>query len=110
MTATMEISATELKERLDRGEEIVLLDIRNAYELNLANLDNSLHIPQEQLMTRLEELSPFTDRDVVVYCRTGNRSQGCVQFLKSKGFQKVFNLTGGLHAWSDDVDPAVMKY
>lgn len=107
----MEISATDLKERLDAGEEIVLLDIRNAYELELANLEHdSLHIPQEQLMTRLEELSPFAERDLVVYCRTGNRSAGCVQFLKSKGFKKVFNLTGGLHAWSDDVDPAVMKY
>lgn len=107
----MEISATELKERLDRGEEMVLLDIRNAYELDLANLENSsIHIPQDQLMARVDELSPYVEQDVVVYCRTGNRSQGCVQFLKSKGFKKVFNLTGGLHAWSDDVDPAVMKY
>lgn len=107
----MEISPTQLKERLDRGEELLLLDIRNGYERDLANLEHdNLHIPQDQLMARVEELSPYAERDVIVYCRTGIRSQGCVQFLKSKGFKKVFNLTGGLHAWSDDVDPAVMKY
>lgn len=107
----MEITATELKERLDRGENPVLLDIRQPYELGIANLEHeSLHIPEEEIPERLDELRAFGDRDVIVYCRTGKRSTELVKILEEKGFTRIFNLTGGLHAWSDDIDPAVMKY
>ncbi|MBX3075034.1 sulfurtransferase [Candidatus Obscuribacterales bacterium] len=106
----MEISATQLKERLDRGEEIVLLDIRKPYELSIASLENVMHIPEEEIADRLDELRNLGDRDVVVYCRTGRRSTELVAFLEQQGLKRIFNLTGGLHAWSDDVDPEVMKY
>lgn len=106
----MEITATELKERLDRGDNLVLLDIRKPFELEIACLDNVVHIPEEEIAGRLDELRALGDKDVVVYCRTGRRSTELVQFLEQKGFTRVFNLTGGLHAWSDDVDPCVMKY
>jgi adenylyltransferase/sulfurtransferase len=106
----MEISATELKERLDRGDEIVILDIRKPYELSIASLENVLHIPEEEIACRLEELRSLSDKDLVVYCRTGRRSTELVAFLEQQGLKRVFNLTGGLHAWSDDVDPEVMKY
>lgn len=106
----MEITATELKERLDKGEDIILLDIRQEFELQIACLDNTLHIPGEEVPARLAELETFREKDIVVYCRTGMRSQGTTAFLLSRGFQRVFNLTGGIYAWSDDVDPTVMKY
>lgn len=106
----MEITATELKERLDKGDEIVLLDIRQEFELRIACLDNTLHIPGEEVAARLGELEGFREKDIVVYCRTGTRSQRTTEFLLSRGFEKVFNLTGGIYAWSDDVDPTVMKY
>ncbi|MBX9668194.1 MAG: hypothetical protein K2X93_11270 [Candidatus Obscuribacterales bacterium] len=106
----MEISATELKQRLDRGDKIVLLDIRKPFELQIACLDNVVHIPEEEIENRLDELKQFENQDIVVYCRTGRRSTELTQILEGRGFSRIFNLTGGLHAWSDDVDPAVMKY
>lgn len=106
----MEISATELKERLDRGDDLVLLDIRKPFELSIASLENVVHIPEEEIGGRLDELRGFGEKDVVVYCRTGRRSTELVAFLEQQGFKHVYNLTGGLHAWSDEVDPEVMKY
>lgn len=107
-----EISPLELKERLDKGDSIVLLDIRRPYELAIAKLDDSIHIQDSELESRLDEVQKLAgqDKDVVVICRTGTRSLYCVDFLKNSGMERVFNLTGGLHAWSDDVDPSVMKY
>ena len=106
----MEISATELKEKLDKGEEIVLLDIREPHELQIARLDNTVHIPMGELASRLHDLEKYKNKEIVVYCRTGNRSLNCTEFLINKGFPKTQNLTGGIHAWSDEVDPEVMKY
>mgnify|MGYP003857599039 CR=1 FL=1 len=106
----MEITATELKERLDRNDELILLDIRKEYELPIAALDNYVHIPEEEIEDRLDEVRGFGDKDIVVYCRTGKRSTELVKVLEEQGFTRVFNLSGGLHAWSDDVDPSVMKY
>ena len=106
----MEISATELKDRLDKGEQIVILDIREPHELQIAKLDNTVHIPMGELESRVSELEEFKGKEIVVYCRTGNRSARCMHYLQSKGFEKTINLTGGIHAWSDDVDPEIMKY
>lgn len=106
----MEITATELKERLDRSDDLILLDIRQDYELPIAALDNYVHIPEDEIEDRLDEVRDFGDKDIVVYCRTGRRSVELVKVLEEKGFTRIFNLTGGLHAWSDDVDPSVMKY
>lgn len=106
----MEITATELKERLDRSDDLILLDIRQDFELPIAALDNYVHIPEDEIEDRLGEVRDFGDKDIVVYCRTGRRSAELVKVLEEKGFTRIFNLTGGLHAWSDDVDPSVMKY
>lgn len=106
----MEISATELKEKLDNGEEIVLLDIREPHELQIAKLDNTVHIPMGEIESRISDLEKYKDKDIVVFCRVGRRSLGCTEYLREKGFTNVLNLTGGLHAWSDEIDPEVMKY
>ena len=110
----MEISPTQLKERLDAGDKIVLLDVRDAHELIIANLDEAIkpiHIPKSELKDRIFEIEPFKNEiDIVVYCRTGKRSLECSATLEDAGFTRILNLTGGLHAWSDDVDCSVMKY
>ncbi len=110
----MEISPTQLKERLDAGDKLVLLDVRDTHELRIATLDEvikPIHIPKGELKDRICEIEPFkNDIDIVVFCRTGKRSVECSQMLREAGFTRIINLTGGLHAWSDDVDCSVMKY
>lgn len=105
-----DISVSELKKRLDAGDQFVLLDIREPYELDIAVLKNTFHIPMGDLPERLEDLEPYKDRDIIVYCRSGRRSSHCVEFLRDQGFPRSFNLRGGIIAWSDEVDPTVQKY
>jgi sulfur-carrier protein adenylyltransferase/sulfurtransferase len=105
-----EISVSELKERLDRGERPFILDVRQQMEKDIADLGGTL-IPVDELPDRIEEIDPHAHDDlVVVYCRTGARSAKAVGLLKQHGFDNVVNLKGGIHAWADDVDPSVPKY
>jgi len=110
----MEISPTQLKERIDAGDKLILLDVRDEHELRIANLEEAIspiHIPKGELSERISEIEAFkTSCDIVVFCRTGKRSVECTAILKELGFTRILNLTGGLHAWSDDVDCSVMKY
>jgi sulfur-carrier protein adenylyltransferase/sulfurtransferase len=105
-----EINPVELKSKLDAGEDIVLLDVREPRELEIATLENTAHIPCGSLQERVNELAPFKDKTIVVYCRSGGRSHACTEFLRSVGYQHAFNLTGGILAWADDVDPSLRKY
>ena len=97
----------ELKRRLDRGEEIFILDVREPHEYQICNLDGYL-IPLGDLPNRVNELD--SSREIVAHCRSGVRSAKAVSFLQQAGFRKVKNLTGGILAWSDKVDPSVPKY
>lgn len=105
-----EITPKELKQRLDKGEDLVILDIREAQELAICKLNNTKHIPMGELAQRLNELESYKDRDIVVYCRSGGRSGQCVHYMKQHGFDGALNLVGGILAWSDDIDPTVRKY
>jgi rhodanese-related sulfurtransferase len=88
---------------------LVLVDVREEWELGIASVPVSLlHIPLGQLSARLNELDPATE--TVVMCRSGGRSLQAANFLASKGFAKVHNLTGGILAWSRDVDPTIPAY
>ncbi len=102
-----DVSVRELKERKDRGEELFLLDVRETYEYELANLKGHL-IPLRQLKTRLGELDPSTE--IIVYCHVGGRSARAVEFLRQNGFPKARNLEGGIDAWSVEIDPSVPRY
>lgn len=106
----LEISVKELKKRLDNGEQPYILDIREAQELEIAKLNNSGHIPMSELGKRFEELNYVKNREIVVYCRSGARSANCVRFLRNQGFDQAINLTGGILAWSDEIDPSTPKY
>jgi molybdopterin/thiamine biosynthesis adenylyltransferase/rhodanese-related sulfurtransferase len=102
-----EMTAKELKLRLDQGEEIFILDVREPHEYQICNLKGKL-IPLGELPRRVHELD--SSREMVVHCRSGKRSADAVQFLQQAGFKKLWNLKGGVLAWSDEVDPSMPKY
>jgi len=104
-----EISATELKQRLDNGEDIQIVDVREADEVATAKLPNTIHIPLAQVVNRMSEIDP--SRETVVHCKMGGRSAKAIEALKRSGFTgNLLNLAGGITAWSNDVDPSVPKY
>jgi sulfur-carrier protein adenylyltransferase/sulfurtransferase len=102
-----EITVQELKKRLDNGENLSVLDVREPHEYEVANIGARL-IPLNELPERLAEL----DRDVplAVHCKTGGRSARAVKLLQETGFQNAFNVEGGITAWSEEIDPSVPKY
>ncbi len=108
MAASGEITPTELKQRLDAGEEVFILDVRNPPEYAICNIKGSTLIPLPNLPQRLDELD--RDRELVVHCKSGMRSQQAIGILRQAGFTNLKNLTGGILAWADKVDPAMPKY
>jgi adenylyltransferase/sulfurtransferase len=102
-----EITARELKARLDRGDEIFILDVREPHEYQICNLKGHL-IPLGQLPRRVHELD--SSQEIVAHCRSGKRSAEAVDFLRKAGFRNVFNLRGGILSWSTEVDPSVPRY
>src|SRR6201987_107888 len=104
---TSEMQVEELKERLDRGDDLYILDVREPHEYQICNLGGHL-IPLGELPTRVHELD--SSREIVAHCRSGKRSAEAVDLLRQAGFRKVLNLRGGILAWSDEVDPSVPKY
>jgi adenylyltransferase/sulfurtransferase len=103
-----EIGATELKEKFDRGDSFVLIDVREPHEYRICNIPGSKLIPLGDLPKRVGEFDPAAD--IVVHCKSGMRSARACGFLRQAGFQHVRNLVGGILAWSDQVDPSVPKY
>ena len=104
-----EITATELKQRLDNGDDVQIVDVREADEVAIATIPNSIHIPLAQVINRMSEIDPA--RDTVVHCKMGGRSARAIQSLKQAGFTgNLLNLKGGIIAWSNEVDPSVPKY
>ncbi len=104
----VDISPLELKERLDRGEDLMLLDVREAHEWDIAHLEGATLIPVNDVTERAHELS--TADDIVVYCKAGTRSARAVQQLQMLGFRKLHNLRGGINAWAAQVDPTMPSY
>lgn len=105
--AIPQMTVQELKQRRDAGEDIFILDVREPYEYQIANIGGTL-IPMNQVPQRLAEID--RDREIVVQCRSGARSQRVAEFLAAQGYPNVKNLAGGILAWSDQIDPTVQKY
>jgi molybdopterin/thiamine biosynthesis adenylyltransferase/rhodanese-related sulfurtransferase/molybdopterin converting factor small subunit len=103
------ITAAELKARLDAGEPIRVIDVREPTELNISKLENAELIPLRQFPSRIAQLVQ-SDEEIVVICRCGLRSAHAVRLLLDAGFEEAYNLTGGLLAWADEVDPTMAKY
>ena len=106
-TNVPEIQPEELKAKLDAGEDVFVLDVREPHEYQICNIDGYL-IPLGELPKRVHELD--SSREIVAHCRSGVRSAKAVDFLRQAGFRKVKNLAGGILAWSDKVDPKMPKY
>jgi molybdopterin/thiamine biosynthesis adenylyltransferase/rhodanese-related sulfurtransferase len=102
-----EITPRALQARLDRGHDLFILDVREPHEYQICNLHGYL-IPLGELPRRVHELD--SSREIVAHCRSGKRSAEAVEFLRKAGFRKIWNLKGGILAWSDEVDPSVPKY
>jgi adenylyltransferase/sulfurtransferase len=103
-----EITAVELKARLDRGEPIRIIDVREPNEYQINRLPGSTLIPLGDVPKRYVELDPADE--IVVQCRSGARSARAADFLRSVGFKRVLNLKGGILDWIDKVDPSQPKY
>ncbi|MBW3533989.1 MAG: rhodanese-like domain-containing protein [Gemmatimonadetes bacterium] len=105
-----EISPSELKQRLDRHQPVVLVDVREPFEKDIADLPDygQLRIPVGDFLERMDELDPSDA--IVLYCRSGARSGWAVQQLQEKGFASVFNLKGGVLGWREEVDPSLSAY
>ena len=104
-----EITATELKQRLDDGEDIQIIDVREPEEVAVAQIPNMIHIPLGQILNRMSEIDP--NRETVIHCKMGGRSARAIEALQRSGFTgKLTNLKGGIVAWSNEVDPSVPKY
>src|SRR5215813_2782237 len=106
--ADFEITPVELKAKMDRGDNFVLVDVREPEEFAICRIPGSTLIPKATVPERLHELSSADE--IVVHCRSGVRSGQVVDLMKQAGYRKVKNLVGGILRWSDDVDPTVPKY
>ena len=103
-----EISVTDLKAKIDAGEDIQIVDVREQYEYDIANLNGDL-IPLGEVMNRADEIA--RDKTVVVHCRSGARSASAISVLESQhGFTNLYNLKGGILAYAEEIDPSLTKY
>jgi len=107
MNGIPQLTVKELKRRIDAGEEIFILDVREPWEYKIAQIGGKL-IPQNEVARRLAEID--RNREIVVHCHSGVRSQRVAEFLTQSGYPRVANLAGGIAAWSDQIDPSVPKY
>src|SRR5581483_2384843 len=107
---SMQISAPELAKLLQSATPPRLLDVREVDENRFAVIPGSVLIPLGELPNRIEEILPWQDEPMVVYCHHGVRSQRAINLLRQVGFTKLQNLSGGIEAWSNEVDPKVPRY
>jgi sulfur-carrier protein adenylyltransferase/sulfurtransferase len=102
------VSVEELRDRLVAGDELVVLDVREPHEVEIAALPGTLKIPLGQLPENLHRLDSADE--IVVHCKVGGRSAKAVELLQSAGFRKVWNLAGGIDRWAQRIDPSVPRY
>lgn len=105
-----EITPTDLKGWLDRGDVPILVDVREYFERRIADLPDhgQLRIPTGEFFQRMTELD--RDRTIVLYCRSGSRSEWAARLLLERGYEKIFNLRGGVLGWRAEVDPTLQAY
>ncbi|MDR9417695.1 rhodanese-like domain-containing protein [Gracilimonas sp.] len=100
------ITVHELKEKRENQESFLLLDVREHHEYLVSNIDG-LHIPYENLESRLDEIEEHKESEVVVMCRSGNTSQDATEILENSGFKHVYSLKGGMKRWAKEIDPTL---
>ena len=105
---TQALPPRDVAEKLKRGEDFILLDCREPEELQIARIERARHIPMGDIPVRIKELDP--QKEIVVFCHHGRRSANVCAFLREHAYSRVLNMTGGIAAWSADVDPRVPQY
>ncbi|MDP8244823.1 MAG: rhodanese-like domain-containing protein [Candidatus Hinthialibacter antarcticus] len=105
-----EISPPEVKQKLDAGESVILLDVRQPEELDICRIEGAMHIPMMDVHERYKEISDEPNAEIIVFCHHGSRSMQVMHQLWGLGYQNAKNMSGGIHAWSLDVDPKVPRY
>ncbi len=108
LSQSEEISVVELKQRMDAGENLVIIDVREPYEYAISRIPGTILIPLGQVSERAAELEQFDE--IIIHCRSGIRSADALNILKSKGFKNLKNVVGGIDAWSVEIDPTVPRY
>lgn len=103
-------SPQELKEKLDRGDDFVLLDVRNADELARVSIGGSMHVPLDLLDDRMDDLEKLKEKEIICMCHHGMRSQMAQEYLAVQGFKRVRNLDGGIDAYAVRADPSIGRY
>ena len=103
-----EISVRELKQKLDQGEPILLIDVREPLEHQIVHLDEALLIPLNNLPQQADQLDP--NREIVIYCHHGMRSMQATYYLYQLGFQNVKSLSGGIDHWAIEINPTLNRY
>jgi adenylyltransferase/sulfurtransferase len=105
-----ELTPAQLRQRLDTGEPLLLIDVREPYEWDICNLEHhgAQLVPLADLQERMETLE--RDTDVVLYCRSGKRSEGAARYMIAHGFDRVWSLRGGINAWAEEVEPELPAY
>lgn len=107
----VEISVQQVKQLLDDDPaDFLFLDCREQQEFDFARIEGTTLVPISEISTRVGELEPHRQRRIVVHCHHGGRSLQVTQWLRQQGFEQVQNMTGGIDAWSQDIDPAVPRY
>jgi sulfur-carrier protein adenylyltransferase/sulfurtransferase len=106
--AVPELLPQQVKRRLDAGEPLRLLDVREPWECAIASLAGSVNIPMGEITSRWPELDAGSE--IIVVCKAGSRSRRVAQFLSAQGFGRVANLSGGIDAWTRDIDPSLAAY
>ena len=103
-----QFTAEQLKEYLESGAKLVILDVREVWEYETCHLENSIHISMSQIPARLDELD--REDETIVLCHHGMRSRQVIAYLQTQGFNNLVNLEGGIDAWSKSVDLNMPQY
>ena len=103
-----EITVKELKNKFDNNEDFILLDVRNIQEVLFSKINGSIHIPMNEIMNRINELD--SNKEIIIQCKSGKRSARVCEYLMTQNFKNVKNLTGGIIAWSDEIDNSIQVY
>lgn len=106
----LEVDVHHVKAKLDRQDDFLLLDCREQSEYDTAKIEGSTLIPMSEIQERVHELQPHRDREIIVHCHHGGRSQRVTEFLRGLGFDKAQNMQGGIDAWSLEIDSNVPRY
>jgi adenylyltransferase/sulfurtransferase len=105
-----EITALELKVKMDEKQDFVLIDVREPNEFDIARIPGSTLVPLSQLPNRYKELEKYKGKEIAIHCKSGVRSRKAINFLKQQGFDRLVNVAGGISEWSNQVDSSVPKY